>query len=64
MRLGLVEENETAEFVPVLTGIWHVVREMTFWSKAVTTHVRDLEGQNVLFSLPCHCAFALEQCSA
>lgn len=39
MRFGLVEENETAKFVSVLTGIWHVVREMTFWSTAVTTHV-------------------------
>lgn len=35
MRFGLIEENETAEFFSVLTGIWHVVREMTFWSKAV-----------------------------
>lgn len=39
MRFGFVEENESAKFVSVLTGIWHVVREMTFWSEAVTTHV-------------------------
>lgn len=54
MRFGLVEENKTAGFVPVLTGIWDVVTEMPFWSKAVTTHIQDLEGQNVPFSLPGH----------
>lgn len=39
MRSDLVEKNGTAEFVSLLTGTWHMVREMTFWSKTVTAHV-------------------------
>lgn len=27
------------QFVSLLTGTWHMVREMTFWSKTVTAHI-------------------------